>query len=151
MRRTTTALAILAFFFGAALTSAQNAPMTPTLFVAAYEDALASQNWEVVAPLIHDDCVATFTSGTYRGKKEVELIFRRNFASIKSEHYAITNVHWVKQSEGFAVFTFDYQWSGVIGGKSASGGGRGSSVIMKSGTGWQLLSEHLGPPAPKQP
>jgi len=124
--------------------------MTPTLFVAAYEDALASQNWEIVAPLIHDDCVATFTSGTYRGKKEVELIFRRNFASIKGEHYSISNVHWVKQGEGFAVFTFDYQWSGVIGGKSASGGGRGTSVIVTSGSGWQLISEHLGPPPPKQ-
>jgi ketosteroid isomerase-like protein len=146
----TALLAVLAFLFGAAATSAQSEPMTPTLFVAAYEKALASQKWDIVAPFIHDDCVATFTSGTYKGKKEVEAIFRRNFASIKSEHYAITNVHWVKQSEGFAVFTFDYQWSGEIGGKSASGGGRGSSVIVNSGTGWQLISEHLGPSAPKQ-
>ena len=151
MRHTTASLVILAFLVGTAATSAQSEPMTPTLFVAAYEDARASQNWDIVAPLIHDDCVATFTSGTYRGKNEVEVIFRRNFASIKGEHYAITNVHWVKQSDGFAVFTFDYQWSGVIAGKSASGGGRGSSVIVKSGTGWQLISEHLGPPAPKQP
>jgi ketosteroid isomerase-like protein len=149
MGRTTGFSASVAFLFGAAPASAQKEPMTPALFVAAYENALASQNWDIVAPLIHDDCVATFTSGTYRGKREVEGIFRRNFASIKGEHYSISNVHWVKQSEGFAAFTFDYQWSGVIGGKSASGGGRGTSVIVTSGSGWQLISEHLGPPPPK--
>lgn len=129
----------------------KNPPVTPEQFIAEYEGALKSQNWDVVAPLIHEDCVATFTSGTYKGKRAVEGIFRRNFEAIKSEHYAITNIHWVTRAEGFAVFTFDYQWSGVINREQASGGGRGSSVIVKNSGAWQLISEHLGPAAPKQP
>lgn len=125
--------------------------MTPEEFIAAYEHALASQNWALVAPLMHDDCVATFSRGTYHGKKEVEEIFRRNFAAIEDEHYAITNVRWVRREADFAVFTFDFHWSGLIQGKEASGGGRGTSVIVRNATGWQLISEHLGPAAPKQP
>ncbi|TVR50583.1 MAG: DUF4440 domain-containing protein [Puniceicoccaceae bacterium] len=124
--------------------------MTPEHFISAYEQALASQDWDKVAPLVHEDCVATFSSGTYKGKGEVEGVFRHNFKAIKGEHYAIRNVYWVRQAGDFAVYTFDFRWSGIINGEKASGGGRGTSVIAKTGAEWQLLSEHLGPPAPAQ-
>lgn len=122
-------------------------PMKPEDFVKKYEEALSTQEWRKVETLIHPDCVATFTSGTYRGKEQVEEIFRRNFNLIQGEHYAISNIHWVAKEPEYAVFTFNYNWSGIINGKHAEGGGRGTSVIVRSGSQWQLISEHLGPGA----
>ncbi|GAB1261744.1 nuclear transport factor 2 family protein [Aurantivibrio plasticivorans] len=46
--------------------------MTPNDFIKAYETAISNQRWEQVESLIHDDCVVTFTNGTYRGKPQVE-------------------------------------------------------------------------------
>jgi hypothetical protein len=44
-----------------------------------------------------------------------------------------------------AVYLFDFNWSGIINDKPASGSGRGSSVIVRHEDKWQLLVEHLGP------
>jgi len=116
-------------------------------FIKHYEKAISTQKWENVAALIHPDCVVTFTNGTYKGKSEVKDIFTKNFALIKDETYAITNIHFVIERPDYAVFIFNYHWSGYINGKPAKGGGRGTSVIINSDQGWQLVSEHLGPDA----
>ena len=79
-------------------------------------------------------------------------IFRQNrkchqrsiFAAIQDEKYAITEVHWVKQIDQMAVCCYVFEWSGLINGQPAHGAGRGTSVIVKEGEEWLLLSEHLG-------
>jgi hypothetical protein len=116
-------------------------------FVAAYEVALGTQRWEVIAPLVHPDCTVTFSEGTYRGIAQVEAAFRKTFALIQDETYEMREVHWVLECETTAVLTFNFHWSGVIHGKAASGSGRGTSVLMKGSAGWQLICEHLGPEA----
>jgi ketosteroid isomerase-like protein len=117
-------------------------------FVTAYETALATQNWAAVEPLIHKDACVTFSSGTvHRGKDAVRRAFEGNFAAIADETYRISNVHWVRKGRVFAAYLFDFNWSGLIDGKPASGGGRGTCVLVKEGTSWQLLIEHLGPRA----
>ena len=121
--------------------------MSPIEFISAYEKAISAQEWEMVDPLIHPDCVVTFTNGTYKGKQEVEGIFKKNFELIKDEDYKITNVHIVKEESDYAVFIFKYKWSGIIHGRPAEGGGRGTSVLVKNNGSWQLISEHLGPDA----
>jgi len=40
--------------------------MAPEEFISSYEKGLASQQWEEVAALIHDDCTVTFSSGVSR-------------------------------------------------------------------------------------
>jgi ketosteroid isomerase-like protein len=123
--------------------------MTPVEFLPIYETALATQQWENVSPLIHEDCVATFSEGTYKGKAEVEQAFRRTFALIQDEAYSISNVHWVQKTDTTAVLVYNFSWSGIINGKPASGSGRGSSVLTKQDGRWQLICEHLGPKAAK--
>lgn len=118
----------------------------PQEFISAYEKALASQSWDNVAPLIHEQCVATFSEGTYIGKAEVEAAFRKTFALIKEEKYKISNIHWVRETENTAVFIHHFSWSGIINGQFASGSGRGTSVLTKENGRWQLICEHLGPP-----
>jgi ketosteroid isomerase-like protein len=63
---------------------------TPEAFLTAYERALATQEWENVAPLIHDDCVVTFSEGTHTGKAAVERAFRRTFSTIQNERFQIS-------------------------------------------------------------
>ena len=120
--------------------------MSATDFVRSYELALATQDWGAVDPLVHHDASVTFSDGSvHKGKDAVRAAFERNFRAIVGERYRITNVHWLLQSEHAAVYLFDFHWTGTIDGHSASGAGRGTTVIVRGGGGWQLLTEHLGP------
>lgn len=122
--------------------------MNPETFIEKYAAALAAQDWQQVAPLVHPDACVTFSSGAVHvGKTAVRQAFERNFSLIQDETYKIENVHWVKQGEDTAVYLFTFHWSGLINGKPASGAGTGSSVLINGENGWQLLVEHLGPKA----
>jgi hypothetical protein len=46
-----------------------------------------------------------------------------------------------------AVYLFEFQWSGLINDKPASGAGRGTTVLVKKAGAWLLLIEHLDPKA----
>ncbi|MEW6086378.1 MAG: nuclear transport factor 2 family protein [Chloroflexota bacterium] len=122
--------------------------MTPEDFIRAYEGALATQDWGQVEPLMHSEACVTFSNGTvHKGRGEVQKAFEKNFSLIKDETYSITNVHWVHKGKETAVYLFDFNWSGIINDQPASGGGRGTSVLIKNNGSWQLLVEHLGPKA----
>jgi uncharacterized protein (TIGR02246 family) len=119
---------------------------TPQAFIKAYQEALATQDWAVVAPLIHEDACVTFSGGdSFKGKAAVRGAYERNFERIRDETYTISDVHQVRQAPNFAVHIFAFQWSGLIEGRRAAGGGRGTSVLVKENGKWLLLAEHLGP------
>jgi len=121
----------------------------PEDFIPAYTKASATSQWENVAPLIHEDCVVTFSNGSsHQGKDQVEQAFRRNFELIQDDTYGVSDVHWVQRSAHTAIYVYAYAWSGIIHGQPASGAGRGSSTLTYSDDkGWQLICEHLGPAA----
>jgi ketosteroid isomerase-like protein len=125
-----------------------NGAPTVDEFTPLYERALASQRWQVVEPLIHDDACVTFSNGTVHvGKAAVQRAFEANFAAIANEEYRISNVRWVHRGAKIAVYLFDFNWSGRVGGRPASGSGRGTCVLHRDQDGWKLLVEHLGPAA----
>ena len=120
--------------------------MKPEDFIQAYEQALRTQDWDQVAPLVHNDACVTFSNGSvHKGKDEVGKAFIRNFSLIKDEVYSISNVHWVRKDDNTAIYLFDFHWSGIINEKQACGSGRGTSVLVKENEQWKLLIEHLGP------
>ncbi len=132
--------------FVAARASSPPVGTTPQDFIKAYQGALATQDWAVVAPLIHEDACVTFSGGeSFKGKAAVRRAYERNFDRIRGETYAISDVHQVREGPNFAVHTFAFQWSGLIDGKRAAGGGRGTSVLVRENGKWLLLAEHLGP------
>jgi len=121
---------------------------TPDEFIPLYERALASQRWHAVDPLVHDDACVTFSNGTVHvGKAAVQRAFEGNFAAIADEEYRISNIRWVHRGSEIAVYLFDFNWSGRVGGRPAGGSGRGTSVLHRDDHGWRLLVEHLGPAA----
>lgn len=113
-----------------------------------YELALASQKWSSIEPLMHSDVCVTFSTGTFKGKEEVKKVFINNFSKIKDEKYSISNVHWAFLGEESAVCLYSFHWQGKINGQLCSGGGRGTSALVKVKNNWQILAEHLGPDAP---
>ncbi len=119
--------------------------MTPEEFIRAYEAALGTQDWKVIDPLIANNASVTFSDGTvHAGKAKVQAAFENNFTKIKSEKYSIDNVVWLRKKEIYAVYLFEYKWTGIVNGTSMSGGGIGTSVIINENGNWKLLTEHLG-------
>ena len=112
-----------------------------------YEEALASQDWAQVSPLLHRDVTVTFSNGTFRGISEVQTAFERNFSEIQDELYEISNLSWVYRADDSAACTYNFNWKGYINGQESSGSGRGSSVLFKDGATWKIIMEHLGPNA----
>ncbi len=120
-------------------------------FVQQYEEALATQEWAKVSPLIHDNARVVFSDGSlHAGKSAVQAAYERNFNAIKNEIYQIRNVHWLTESGETAAYMFDFFWTGVVAGQEVSGAGRGTAVLTKEDGKWVLLAEHLGP-YPKPP
>lgn len=118
-------------------------------FPAAYEAALRSQRWALVAPLIHDEACVTFSTGAvHRGKAAVQRAFEANFAAIENEDYRISELVWRERSADRASYTFRFAWTGRIAGQPASGAGKGSITLVLTPTGWQLLAETLHRAAP---
>ena len=119
--------------------------MKPENFIEAYQAALGTQKWSNVAPLISDFACVTFSNGTvHLGKDNVQIAFEINFDSIKNERYVIENVKWLKKEDDYAVYIFEFNWRGILDGKSVSGNGVGTSTIIKEKQTWKLLTEHLG-------
>ncbi|MFN8287543.1 MAG: nuclear transport factor 2 family protein [Chitinophagales bacterium] len=120
--------------------------MTPEEFIERYKTALATQQWQQVAPLICSDACVTFSTGAvHKGIAAIEQAYRHNFSVIKNEEYKVSDVEWLHKEVDIAVYVFLFEWKGLIGGKPASGAGRGTCVIRKEADGWKLLAEHLGP------
>ncbi len=119
--------------------------MNPEEFIISYETALGTQDWKVVAPLVADNVSVTFSDGTVHiGKENVQKAFEKNFSLIKNEKYVVENVQWLLKDTMYAVYVFEFSWTGIIKGESASGNGVGTSVIIKEDAQWKLLTEHLG-------
>lgn len=118
--------------------------MKPEDFITQYEIALRTQDWKNVSPLIHDDACVTFSSGAlHKGKSAIQTAFEYNFSIIKSEHYSIENVHWLKKGESTAVYLFEFFWKGIINGNLVEGNGIGTSVLVCENEHWLLLTENL--------
>ncbi len=119
--------------------------MLPEEFILAYESALATQNWSMVEPLISTKACVTFSNGSvHKGLDAVKNAFENNFSQIKSEKYSISKVQWLAKETNYAVYLFEYNWTGVIKGSRVAGGGIGTSVIILEKGNWKLLTEHLG-------
>lgn len=119
--------------------------MTPEEFIESYERALGTQDWKAVEPLVSENVGVTFSDGTIHiGKENVQKAFEKNFSLIKNEKYAVSKVKWLVKDHKYAVYLFEFNWTGIIAGKSASGNGIGTSVLIKEDAKWKLLTEHLG-------
>ncbi|HUA30803.1 MAG TPA: nuclear transport factor 2 family protein [Streptosporangiaceae bacterium] len=112
-------------------------------FMRAYEEANNSHDIGRVAPMIAPDATYWFTDGCYRGRPQIEAAIGRTFGTIHDENYQIRELEWVIVAPEHAVCRYRFSWSGVVGGEARSGQGRGTNVLVKNQTRWQIKHEHL--------
>jgi ketosteroid isomerase-like protein len=77
------------------------------------------------------------------GKTAIRKAIQRNFDAIKGETYRIQHLEWLASSDDVAACVYEFDWSGRMSGKPASGGGRGTTVIRRVGGRWKVAHEHL--------
>lgn len=120
--------------------------MTAEDFITQYKNALGTQQWEAVAPLVSPEACVTFSNGSvFKGIAEIEKAYRRNFELIKNETYEMSDLHWVFRNAEVAVYVFAFSWQGFINGEHVAGKGSGTATIICKKNEWKLLAEHLGP------
>jgi ketosteroid isomerase-like protein len=118
----------------------------PESFIKEYSDALASQDFNNIIPLINRETCVTFSNGAvHKGMMAIAEAYRRNFSIIKGEEYSISDVHWIHVQDDVAIYLFRFSWKGVIDGEPAAGSGRGTATIKFDEGRWTLVAEHLGP------
>ena len=112
-------------------------------FLKGYETANNSHNIEQVRPYIAENASYFFTDGTYIGLENILKAIQSTFNKIKNEKYQIFDIFWVLKTDQIAVCRYKFKWSGVVGGKSESGSGRGTNVIQRVDGAWKMTHEHL--------
>jgi ketosteroid isomerase-like protein len=117
---------------------------TPDEFMREYEIAANSHDLQATLSLVDEEAVYLFSDGSVHvGKGAIEQALRRNFDLIKDEEYAIDNLTWILNTTNAAACVYDYSWSGIVNGKPASGSGRGTNILVRSGDNWLIVHEHL--------
>jgi ketosteroid isomerase-like protein len=119
--------------------------MTPAECMAEYARRTNSHHFAAVAELIADDAVYWFSDGSFHGTAEIERAFERTWAVIQHEEYAIEDLTWIAMDEQVATCIYRFRWQGIVDRRPQSGEGRGTSVLRKAGTRWQMIHEHLSP------
>jgi ketosteroid isomerase-like protein len=118
--------------------------MTPDQTLTAYTAAALHHDLEAMLAFVAEDAVYLFSNETcHIGKAAVREAIARNFAAIRNETYGLRKVRWLARTEDLAVAVYEYHWSGEIGGETASGGGRGTTVLRRRGERWEIVHEHL--------
>jgi ketosteroid isomerase-like protein len=125
--------------------SAAEMRMNHTDALANYVQKLNTHSWDEIAPRVTDDAVFIFTESTFVGKEAAKAAFEKTFTLIQEEEYSIHDVSWTAVTERMASCHYEYRWKGLIDGQKSSGGGRGTSILLKVDGHWLIAHEHLGP------
>jgi ketosteroid isomerase-like protein len=116
---------------------------TPDEFLTEYIQRTNLHQFDALIPLIDDDAVYWFSSGTHRGLSAIRAAFERTWSYIEHEVYAIENVEWLTVDSRTATCIYDFRWRGIIEGVIREGAGRGTNVLRKDGEKWRIVHEHL--------
>jgi ketosteroid isomerase-like protein len=110
----------------------------------AYETTTNAHDLEALLELIADDAIYLFSDrSSHIGKASIGRAIQINFDAIEGETYRIQHLKWLATSEDVAACVYEFDWSGRIEGKPASGAGRGTTVIRRMDGRWKVAHEHL--------
>jgi ketosteroid isomerase-like protein len=115
----------------------------PAEFLRRYERATNSHDIARLAPLIAADASYWFTDGSHHARDDVLAAIARTFRTITDETYSLSEVAWLYRDADHVACRYRFRWSGTVDGRSASGAGRGTAVLIRSADGWQVQHEHL--------
>lgn len=119
------------------------APPELRAFVREYERRTNTHDFEAVRELIHPDAMYWFSDGTHEGIDEIERAFERTWEAIQHEVYKIEDVRWLTVEDTSAAYVYTFRWEGTVDGQVRSGGGRGTTVLVRWEGAWKAVHEHL--------
>jgi ketosteroid isomerase-like protein len=112
-------------------------------FLTAYVEAINSRDFENVDPLVANNAVYVFTTGTYKGKRAIQEEFEETWATILDERYSLSEIKWVKVVYRNAACEYAFESVGVIDGKRQIHKGTGTSTLRRIDGSWRILKEEL--------
>lgn len=108
--------------------------------LAAYEQRINAQNFDLLLELIAPDATFWFTSGSHHGIAAIRAAFEATWQVMgPDEHYWLTDLQWVAEGEDAASCIYQFNWRA----KGDSGSGRGTTVLARTSAGWRIVHEHL--------
>jgi len=125
-------------------------PRTPAEAMAEYQRRTRARDLAGLLELVDAGAVFWFSNETaHVGKRAVEAAIRANFEAIEDDTYEPFGLEWLVAAEDVAVCTYGFRWTGRIGGREASGSGRGTSVFARRDGRWLVAHEHLSRGSPR--
>ena len=112
-------------------------------FLADYEAAANSRDFDRVVPYIADNAIFWFTNGVFKGRVEIKRAFEATWDNIQDETYTLSNTVWLVKTDRIAVCTYNFTSNGKVEGKHQVYEGHGTNVIQKIKGKWQIAHEHL--------
>lgn len=117
--------------------------MKPVDSLKQYEKNINNHDFDQLVPLISDKAVFWFNDGSYAGLDKIRYAFEKTWQAFPLESYWLEDVKWLGEGEDASACIYNFRWQATIGGKSDSGGGRGTTVFQKDGGDWKIVHEHL--------
>lgn len=108
-----------------------------------YAEVINKHQFDALLPVLSDDVVFWFSSGSHRGMDAARLAFENTWGRIVNETYWLEELRWIAEGAGSAVCIYRFCWRGEVNGVVARGGGRGTSVLRQELDGWKIVHEHL--------
>ena len=113
-------------------------------FLARFEQAQGTEDFDAVVPMLHPDVLFRFNDGDYRGIEAARGAFESTWAlDVQDERYYLTDVEVLHTDEHGATATFQFHWSGVGDQGRFHVAGRGTAVLVRHDGALRLLVEHL--------
>ena len=116
---------------------------TPKAVMAAYADLINQHDFSLLVPLIAEDAVFWFSSGSYQGLDQARHAFERTWKRLHNETYWLESLTWIAKDDKVASCTYHFHWRAVFDGIEAEGTGRGTTVLARTSDGWRIVHEHL--------
>jgi ketosteroid isomerase-like protein len=112
--------------------------------LAAYEDRINRQDFDLLTDLIASDATFWFSNGTHRGIAAIRAAFEATWRAMgASEHYWLDQHEWIAEGETAAACTYRFNWKTTVNGIETSGNGRGTTVLKRVDDRWWIVHEHL--------
>ncbi len=113
-------------------------------FMTAYEQALSTESFDNVAPLVHPDAVFRFSEGDFVGHADIKGAMEKTWGlDVEAVEFFLTDIDVNHTDDSSALVTFNWNWKG----QSADGPfhviGRGTSLVVKHEGTLKLKLEHL--------
>jgi len=117
---------------------------SPQACASDFTAALIRRDLAAALELLGDDVVFFYSNGSVvAGKDAFSATMTANWKIVSDYRYETLDQTWIAQSDTVAAAYYGFAWSGVAGGQQVGGGGRGTRVFRKAGSGWVIAHEHL--------